>query len=163
MSYNTADGTLKIYTAGAIQGLNVGEAKSWRQTVTDYYRGKPVQILNPMSNLTKADLAQVTDKEDRITGALDGQFKRDLEMVQNANLLLVRHCKGFGTPFEMGYAFAAGTPIIGWDVPKDFTHPFLDCYRAYTFALNDALFLIDNMYVRSYQQRLQGIPELSGY
>ena len=109
-----------LYLAGPITGLQLSQARSWRDAWGPLIRSLPMEVHTPTRG--KSDVKGVlTSKFDEGRGA----FKRDLWDIDRCDIVLVNleaaEQVSIGTVAEMGYAFAAGKFIL-LVVPKG-EHP----------------------------------------
>lgn len=131
-----------IYLAGGITGHSYAAATEWRLHV-EACLGNRYHILDPMRDkgvLQGALTIEVEQSDPSLTP--EKIFERDIADIDAADLLLVRldTAKSVGTPWEMGYAYAKGKPVIAVAPIDLFQHPFVKCPSEAVFScLDDAI------------------------
>lgn len=114
-----------VYLAGKIGGLTLEQATVWRRTLKGTLKHL-YNFIDPTDGLEKWVKPGEIIRTDAAPD-YDQIFERDMANVFKCNILvanLLANDNLFGTPFELGVAFAQNTPII---IATRFKHPFHDC------------------------------------
>lgn len=127
---------MRVYLAGPIEGCTDEERLSWREKASYALTEKHIESYSP--------------KEDCIKSRADEHmiFYKDIYQVDRADVILVniqaKNIKSFGTPFEMGYAYAKGKLIVMVCNEDQLYHPFVTIPSVYFTDLGEALDFIIN-------------------
>lgn len=123
------------YLAGPIENLTIGNATSWRKSVTEKFAGL-IKFHNPMYGKEQIVSGKRLIKQENYSPETfnltkpDSIFNRDLVMINNSQFILVNLLNPTkfpkGTMFEIGYAYAMRklVVIIASD-PAITEHPFI--------------------------------------
>lgn len=138
----------KIYLAGKIHGISYEEATQWRNLCkrrlsSDY------DLLDPMEG---KEFLQESNNIPILTELSPlNIFNQDIENVRRADIILanLNYLPVFGTPFELGYAFALGETkpllLLGICSNEYYEHPFVAGSLDYIFKdADEACIWLDN-------------------
>jgi nucleoside 2-deoxyribosyltransferase len=135
---------MKIYLAGAINGLTYPEATRWRKVVTEYLDN--CEIVDPMRGKEFLNWGMERPINDSMLTEITSNevFNRDISDIDKSEIVLVNlgHLNDqrmIGTLFELGYAYANNKFIIGFSCPNKYrNHPFLKTAVTLLENINDA-------------------------
>lgn len=106
-----------VYLAGPIEGCTEEERNSWRNDI------KNSLLLSDITSFSPDD-AQIENRADE-----HEIFHKDLFQIRQCDIVLVNlehmNKKSFGTPFEMGYAYAMNKLIVVVAREDQLYHPFV--------------------------------------
>lgn len=117
-----------VYLSGKIGGLTLEQATLWRKTVSSALEHK-FEFIDPTQGLNEwvkpGEVIRTVEAPN-----YEHIFERDMASVFQCDVLVANLLASnnlFGTPFELGVAFAQAKPII---IASRDKHPFYDCaYR----------------------------------
>jgi nucleoside 2-deoxyribosyltransferase len=119
-----------VYLAGGITGLSYEDATRWRNEVTEILSEFGYNILDPMrdNDFLHREVKIDCDINKHRGHNLSSEsiFAKDIQDIDNSSIIFARldTAKGFGTPFEIGYAYAKGKQIILIVPEAMVNHPF---------------------------------------
>lgn len=123
---------MKIYLAGPIEGVFYNDAVQWRESVSIELIKNGHDVFSP---LTQQECCAINDDEVfdsnvyyKKYGFNPGSiFYKDIFMINQSDCVLVNlNGSGtFGTPFEIGYAYALGKMIVIIADEAMLKHPFI--------------------------------------
>lgn len=118
----------KVYLAGGISGLTKKEASVWRDEVARYLHLFDIEVGDPMKTSHVHDPGDIPyDTDYSVPRCSSKIFQEDLKLINQCDLLFARldTAKSIGTPWELGYAYAKGIPIILVSNRELLHHPFV--------------------------------------
>lgn len=130
--------TKKVYLAGGISGLTKKEASEWRNTATDFLRKYNIRTLDPMLTNHVHDPGDEAYEIDYSRPSCNNKvFDEDISLINNSSVLFARldTARSIGTPWEIGYAWGRGIPVILVVKLDLLHHPFIQ--RTTPYIYND--------------------------
>ena len=123
---------MKVYLAGPMCGCNGREMFDWRDDVIERLNDYKIECIDPTEGLDvilgETDRLKMNHAEDGISNT--EVFHSDLYLINTADVFFANleffNEKSFGTPFEMGYCYAKGIPIVIVNPGHREDHPFVE-------------------------------------
>lgn len=129
--------TKKVYLAGGISGLTKEEASEWRNVCTDFLRKYGIRTLDPMLTNHVHDPGDAAYEIDYSRPSCSNKiFDEDISLINKTSILFARMdtAKSIGTPWEVGYSWAKGIPIVLVVKPDLLYHPFIQSTTPYIYT-----------------------------
>lgn len=134
-----------VYLAGPMGGLSMKKANGWRDLAEWYLGENGIDTYNPV-----AKLKEWPGVKDKIKVSYESQGFRNKEVVTSDLFWIDRSdiilsdltgygAMSFGTPFEFGYSYAKGKPIVTVCDEELACHPFVSEMSIVYVDLYDAL------------------------
>lgn len=145
-----------VYLAGRICGLPYKVATGWREELVQTFDYK-FQFINPMEGCQALNIKKrIIHVNDNPTG--EDIFVRSMQGVIHSDIVVANLLDGvvFGTPVEVGVAWAMGKEIYIIHRASEPYHPFYDAARRTFYTLKQL-----NQFLAEYNvENLRRIPSL---